>query len=315
MTPPTNYRRAFWTSRHHAWLGIITLGLGFASGEPLGLLAGAVAYAIGLIFLPDAGFFRRAIDARHNSTRDSAAAAELATFQQEHEKQLAGLSTARRARYQQLVAVCRDIETASGEHRSSDSIRIDTSSRRQKLEELTWTYLRMLSIDQSLEVYLETERKEQVPAAVRSLESDAQALTAEIASLQVSHPNTATLAGKQRLLTSRLERLDALQQRLRRIEQAQSNHDLICSEQERLVEQVKLIRADAIATQNADTLTSRIDLSIEHLASTNKWLSELAEFKDLTAQMPTLPTVSTKSTPSPARTATRASTPTASENQ
>ena len=78
-------------------------------------------------------------------------------------------------------------------------------------------------------------------------------------------------------------------QRLRRIEQAQSNHDLIRAEQERLVEQVKLIRADAIATKNADTLTARIDLSIEHLAATNRWLSEVAEFKDLTAQMPPAP--------------------------
>ena len=34
--------------------------------------------------------------------------------------------------------------------------------------ELTWTYLRMLTIEQSLEVYLETERKEQVPAPAPS---------------------------------------------------------------------------------------------------------------------------------------------------
>ena len=315
MSLPPNYRRAFWTSRHHLWLGILTLGLGFASGEPLGLLIGATAYAIGLVFLPDAAFFRRAIDARQNETRDSAAAAQLAAFQQEQEKLLANLSTGRRTRYNQLVTVCSDIETASAGAQGTGSAGFDTSTRRQKLEELTWTYLRMLSIEQTLEVYLETERKEQVPASVRALEADTKTLAAEIENLQRTHPNTATLSGKERLLTSRLERLDALQQRLRRIEQAQANHDLIRSEQERLVEQVKLIRADAIAAQNADTLTSRIDLSIEHLASTNKWLSELAEFKDLTAQMPALPAAAA-SPPAPApRVAGRAKVPPASEKE
>lgn len=283
------YRRAFWTSRHHAWLGILTLGLGFLSAEPLGLLIGAVAYAIGLIFIPDAAFFRRTIDAREHATRDNAAASELAVFQQQQEKMLASLSQGRRTRYEQLVAVCRDIETASAEGAGDPGAALDLTPRRQKLQELTWTYLRMLSIEQTLEVYLETERKEQVPAAVRSLEAETQTLAAEVAAMKAPSSNAATLAGKERLLTSRLERLNALQQRVRRIEQAQSNHDLIRSEQERLVEQVKLIRAGAIASKNADTLTSRIDLSIETLSSTNQWLSELAEFKDLTAQMPVVP--------------------------
>lgn len=280
------YRRAFWTSRHHAWLGLFTLGLGFATGEPLGLIAGAVAYVLGVIFLPDAAFFRRAIDAHENLTRDTAAAAQLAAFQEQQQKILAGLSHGRRQRYEHLVAVCTDIENASAEATAGASAALNVTTRRQKLAELTWTYLRMLSVEQSLEVYLETERREQVPAAVRTLDAETKTLAVEIATLKAAASHSATLAGKERLLTSRLERLDALQQRLRRIEQAQSNHDLLRSEQERLVEQVKLIRADAIASKNADTLTSRIDLSIEHLASTNQWISELAEFKDLTSQMP-----------------------------
>jgi hypothetical protein len=301
MSTPPNYRRAFWTSRHHLWLALLTLGLGFASGEPLGLIAGATVYALGLVFLPDAAFFRRAIDAQENAIRDSAAAAQLATFQKEQETLLARLSTGRRTRHNQLVAVCRDIEAASAEAQSPTDL--ETSTRRQKLDELTWTYLRMLSVEQSLEVYLETERKEKLPAAVRTLESEAQTLAAEVATLKQAGSNAATLAGKERLLTSRLERLNTLQQRLGRIEQAQANHDLVASEQERLVEQVKLIRADAIASKNADTLTARIDLSIAHLASTNQWLSELAEFKDLTAQLPPLPVPSTMGAESPRRSA------------
>ena len=281
---PPNYRRAFWTSHHHVWLALLTLGLGFASGEPLGLFAGATLYALGLVFVPDFAFFRRAVDARAQSADAITAAAELAAFQEKHAALLASLSIGRRSRHEQLVAVCRDIEAASAEAHTAAGL--DLGTRRRKLDELVWTYLRMLTIEQSLEVYLETERKEQVPAIVTTLENETPALAAEVESLKKITPRPQLLEGKERLLTSRLERLSALRQRLARIEQAQSNHELVRSEQERLVEQVKLIRADAIAAKNADTLTARIDLSIEHLAATNQWLSELAEFKDLTAQMP-----------------------------
>ncbi len=279
-----NYRRAFWTSRHHAWLALLTLGLGFASGSLLGLLGGVTLYALGLVFVPDFAFFRRAVDARTQSAEALTAAAELAAFREKHAALLAHLSAGRRSRHDQLVAVCQDIEAASAEAQAAAGLDLDT--RRRKLDELVWTYLRMLTIEQSLEVYLETERKEQVPALVTSLETETPALAAEVEALKKITPRPHLLEGKERLLTSRLERLASLRQRLARIEQAQTNHELVRSEQERLVEQVKLIRADAVAAKNADTLTARIDLSIEHLAATNKWLSELAEFKDLTAQMP-----------------------------
>ena len=279
--PPPNYRRAFWKSRQHAWLGILTLGLGFLTGEPFGLLVGGTLYALGLVFVPDFAFFRRAIDARERAAEDSATAAELATFQQEQEKLLDEISGARRTRYNQLVAVCRDIESAT-----AATAELNDSTRRAKLDELAWTYLRMLAVEQSLEVYLETERKEQVPGAVRLLESETQELAAQLEVMKKLTPPPATLDGRERLFTSRVERLASLKQRLVRIEQAETNHDLMRSEQQRLVEQVKLIRADAIASRNTDTLISRLDFNIEHLAATNKWLSEVAEFKDLATQLP-----------------------------
>ena len=77
-----------------------------------------------------------------------------------------------------------------------------------------------------------------------------------------------------------------LRKRQQRSEQAESNLALVVSEQERLDQQIKLIRADAVATKNAETLTARIDATVEHLDQTNKWLSELDEFKDLVGDMP-----------------------------
>ena len=77
-----------------------------------------------------------------------------------------------------------------------------------------------------------------------------------------------------------------MRKRQQRIEQAQDNLALVVAEQDRLDQQIKLIRADAVATKNAEALTARIDATVEHLDQTNKWLSELDEFKDLVGDMP-----------------------------
>jgi hypothetical protein len=98
--------------------------------------------------------------------------------------------------------------------------------------------------------------------------------------------DTGAFGIKQRYLSSRLERLDVLRKRQQRSEQAEANLQLVVSEQERLDQQIKLIRADAVATKNAETLTARIDATVEHLDQTNKWLSEMDEFKDLVGDMP-----------------------------
>src|SRR5207249_8167726 len=90
-----------------------------------------------------------------------------------------------------------------------------------------------------------------------------------------------TLDTRQRYLGSRQERLEVLRKRQQRSEQAEANLALAVSEQERLEQQIKLIRADAVATKNAETLTARIDATAEHLDQTNKWLSELDVFKEL----------------------------------
>jgi hypothetical protein len=282
------YRKAFLKSRHHLWTALLTVGIGFATGEPLGLLAGVTAYALAWVFLPDAGFFKRWVDQREASEREKVEAAKWAEFQQQHEKLLNSLSPARRKKYTDLSGVCAAIESASQDVQNATGLELE--SRLRKLDELLWTYLRMLSVEQNLEVFLESERKEQVPQLLASLETETRALSEEVAELKKISPAPAAVAVKERLLTSRLERLAGLKQRVAKIEQSQANLELMRSEQDRLVEQVKLIRADAVASKNADALSARIDLSIEHLATTNQWLSEITEFKDVTQQMPDIPT-------------------------
>ena len=279
-----NYHREFLKSPQHAALGLLTLGAGFMSGMMLPLIAGVTCYALGWIYMPDLPFFRRWVNRLHEAAKRAEEMQKVAAFVQRRDALLASLSPQRRECYNRLAAVCHDIETASADNMLA-SADPTTDPRLRKLDELMWTYLRLLGIQESLEQFLETERSENLPAVVKDAEAEAARLNAEVEALKAKG-NTAALDTKQRYLGSRLERLEVLRKRQQRSEQAQSNLELVVSEQERLDQQIKLIRADAVATKNAETLTARIDATVEHLDQTNKWLSEMDEFKDLVGDMP-----------------------------
>jgi hypothetical protein len=278
------YHREFFKSPHHATLGLITLGAGFLSATVLGLIVGVTAYVLGWIYLPDMPFFRRWVDQRTDSAKRSQEAQKVSDFVQRRDNLLRSVSPERRERYAVLSKVCRDIESATADNllASADPT---TDPRLRKLDELMWTFLRLLGIEQSLDQFLETERRENIPTLVKEAEAETSRLRAEVEMLKAKGGDP-TLETKQRYLGSRLERFEVLRKRLQRIEQAEANLSLVVSEQDRLEQQIKLVRADAVATKNAETLTARIDATVEHLDQTNKWLSELDEFKDLVGDLP-----------------------------
>jgi len=279
-----NYHAEFWKSPHHVALAFLTLGLGFLSAQLLGLIAGVTAYVLGWIYLPDLPFFRRWVDRREETAKRAGEAQKVADFVQRRDALLRSLLPERRERYSRLAQVCRDIETASVDNplAAADP---NTDPRLRKLDELMWTYLRLLGIEQSLQQFLETESRENVPALLQDAEAEAKRLSAELDALKAAGPDP-SLDAKQRYLGSRLERLEVLRKRVQRCQQADANRALVVAEEERLDQQIKLLRADAVATKNAESLTARIDATVEHLDQTNKWLSELDEFKDLVADMP-----------------------------
>ena len=280
----TNYRGEFLKSPHHAALGLLTLGLGFLSAQVLGLIAGATLYLLGWIYLPDLPMFRRWVDRRREAVRRLAEEQKITGFVQRRDALLRSLCPADGERYRRLAQVCADIEAARADTPVGPS-EPAADPRLRKLDELMWTYLRLLSIEESLGQFLETEGRERVPDLLKEAEAEAGRLNGEIESLKAKG-NTALLETKQRYLGSRLERLDVLRKRQQRSEQARANLELVMAEQDRLDQQIKLLRADAIATKNAETLTARIDATVEHLDQTNKWLSELDEFKDLVGDLP-----------------------------
>ena len=273
--PP--HRSEFLKSPHHAWLGLLTLGVGFIIAQPLALIAGAAAYVVGWIYLPDGSLFRGWIDRRREAASRAAASAEVAAFVERRDALIAGLTAGRRDRYFTLTTVCHDIERAAAETPDDPRLR--------KLEELMWTYLRLLTIEESLEQFLETEAREDVPKLLAAAREEVERLRAEVAA-QKAKGARSSLDARERLLTSRLERLDTLEKRADRLETAQANLALVASEQDRLEQQIKLIRADSMATRNAGALTARIDATVENLEHTNQLLSQMDQFRDLLTDLP-----------------------------
>lgn len=279
-----NYRSEFLKSPQHAALGLMTLGLGFMSGHPLPLIIGGTLYAVGWIHLPDMAFFRRSVDKRYEASRQAALLAQVGDFTRRRDRLLSSLSSSRAGRYEKLAQVCRDIESASAENSLMAASSV-ADPRLRKLDELMWTYLRLLSIEESLERFLETEKRENLPGLIAEAEAETGRLNAEVEAIKAKGPNP-QIETKQRYLGSRLERLEVLRKRMQRISESQDNLAFVVSEQERLDQQIKLIRADAIAMKNAESLTARIDATVQHLDQTNKWLAEMDEFKDLVGDLP-----------------------------
>lgn len=241
------------------------------TGEPLGLIAGAVAYVLSWIYVPDFGFFRGWMDKKSEEAKLAAAGLELQDFAKQRDTLVGELNSDRRRRNDAFRQTYSTIAPA-GDPRVS------------KLEEMHWTYLRLLSIEQSLDRFLEGERRDDVPTLLQLAEEEVQELEREVSEMKKEHDPLQE--GRERLLDSRRSRLEVLKKRNERIEQAEINLRLSGSELERLEEQIKLLRADAVAAKNAGNLSTRIDSTFDHLAQTNRWLSEMDQFRDLLGALP-----------------------------
>jgi hypothetical protein len=269
--------REFLASPHHALLAVATLGAGFLTAEPLYFIAGAAAYVVGWVFLPGIPLFQRYLDRKRDVAEKAAETSELSQFNARREALIQGLTAGRRDRYFALAKVCKDIEMSAPQNPDDPRLR--------KLEELMWTFLRLLTMEESLEQFLEIEAKDNVPELVEKAEKELAELKVEVEALRRKGQSDA-LDAKERLLNSRTERLETLGKRAERLGTAKSNLALVVAEQERLDQQIKLIRADSIATRNAAALSARIDATVENLEHTNQWLSQMDQFRDILTDVP-----------------------------
>lgn len=283
FNPSDNFFKQFIKSPYHAWLLGLTLGIGFLSANVvvMGICVGL--YVLGWVHLPDMAMYKNWVKANMDRIAAADDATKIQAFTIKRTALIQQLSNDRLKRYRELSAVCEDIVSAT-----KDSSQIDgTDPRLRKLDELMWTFLRLLVMEGTLENFIDTESSEGLPVEIKSCKGEVEALTAQVAA---QPPGSVPI--KQRLLDSKKEKLATLEKRKARLDESSDNLTLVSSEQERLVEQIKLLRSDAIASRNADGLTERINSTVDHLTETNKMISEMDQFKDLAGD--DLPTTSTR---------------------
>jgi hypothetical protein len=273
--PNDSFFKRFLKSPQHLWLAGLTLGLGFLSANVVVFGVCIGLYILGWVHLPDTQMYQKWVKGHFDAVARQADTAKVQAFVARRTALINQLSRERRSRYQDLGAVCQEIIKATQDNNQIDG----DDPRLRKLDELMWTYLRLLVMEGSLEGFIETESQEGLPAEVTACQGEVADLEKEIGTA----PAGGNIAIKQRLLDSKKEKLAALTKRETRLQEAMDNQTLVASEQERLVEQIKLLRSDAIASRNTDALTDRINATVDHLNETNKLISEMDQFKDLVA--------------------------------
>jgi len=256
--------KAFLRSPHHAWLGLLTLGTGLATLSGIGAIAGAAAYALGWIYLPDSSLFNRWLATRKRSDEGE----KLRNFLFQRRQLYEALRPGTRQRYDQLAAEIQSLQQDfQNDHRLNKEI---VRQRNERLSNLAWTYLRLLHTAEMLDRFIETEDPAELEIQIGTLEQDLARLAPE---------------NKTGLADSLLSRLGSLRSRLEKRRGAEANRELTESEQARIAELVKLFRADHLASRSAGALSHEIDGAAIQLDHTRAWLRDL-EFDTSPADIP-----------------------------
>ena len=267
-----NYRQEFLRHPYHGYLAIATIGLGLMSATLIGFVGGLIGYAFGWLWIPDMKFFRSKIDNHYTTLQQNEDAGKLATFNTQRQRLIDSLSADHKNSYRELIQVCHDIEQSS-----TDTGQVDQNDPRlRNLDKLMWTYLKLLIYQERMENFLEAESDEDLSKLSRDAKTEVDALALTLNGATEEQKATPAYQSKTRYFTSRKERMDVLVKRLERVDLVKDNLKILSSEQERLYEQIKLIRSEVVATKNSDALSLRIDSTVEHLDETNKLFSDIA---------------------------------------
>ncbi|MCW1922405.1 hypothetical protein OKA05_07555 [Luteolibacter arcticus] len=246
--------KVFAKSPHHLWLGLLTLGVGLATVNGIGMIAGLAAYALGWIYLPDSRLFKNWLATRKQGDEG----AKLRQFLFQRRQIYDALRSSTRARYDNLAAEIEDLQEEF--HRDPRLNAEIVRQRSERLSNLAWTYLRLLHTGEMLDRFIESEHPQELERKIAAMEKELSAIGT---------------GSKASLAESLQSRLSSLKARLEKRRGAEESRELTASEQERIAELVKLFRADHLASRDAAALSHEIDGAAVQLDRTREWLSGL----------------------------------------
>lgn len=274
-----NYRKEFFKSPQHIYMALGTVGAGILSGQLFGVALGLAAYALGWIYLPDTNYFKKKIDEKETESRKAEESSKAESFRIKQAKILNSLNEEHLEMYKNLKGVCSDIE----------KIFIDAGNdiqtlRLGSLDKLMWAYLRLLGMKELLTNFMETESEGSLNEQIEEATKELKILSSELKENKDALPSL--IDTKERVIKSKQERLNALKQRRERVEQAKNNLEYVIAEQERLHEQILLMRSDVMASRDAQSLSLKIDATVDHIEEANKIMKEFEGISEISDDIP-----------------------------
>jgi len=258
VTEP-NYYKEFAISKTHAALGV-GIAAAFAAANPLVLMCAAAGYLLGWVYLPTSKSFKARVQAQLDQAEKAAQAKELENFQIRRGGLLDRLIEASRARYDNLTRICAEVARNTPGNALING----------KLQELLWTYLKMLLMHQGIQTYLAETDEQALANNLSDVEEELKTLTPD----------------KQRLRSSKENLRDTLTQHKKSVADAKENLLVLDSELTRLEHEIQLLRADAIANRNSDVLSAKINASVESLQQSKSILQTMSNVEELSLDIP-----------------------------
>jgi hypothetical protein len=252
------YHAHFVGSTNHAWLALVTLGIGAAVATPVSLLAGAAAYGLGIIFLPDLAVFRKGYDEKRRGEIDARLEDENSTKERVRSNLRLKLSPEANARWQKFSAICTELQTRLNDTES------DSLMRESSLAKVADSHLLLLAMDADIRGYLATaETAENLNARVQTMQTELKKLQQRSNLSEV----------EQRLILSKTETIKNVQQQAEQNTRMQLNLDLAESELERLESQITSLKAELISTPTSQ-LSNRLGETLIQVEASQRVLQE-----------------------------------------
>jgi chromosome segregation ATPase len=135
-----------------------------------------------------------------------------------------------------------------------------------------WNFLSLLGSQATLDDFVRKESGESFEPRIARLEEEIAQLNDEISA---AAPGSRDYETRMQLLASRQEGLAALQRRREQVDRARENVRLVRAEQDRIAEQLKLLRADLYAAKAVGQLSQRVSETIDQLSSSGRISAEI----------------------------------------
>jgi hypothetical protein len=262
---------------HHWNLLALAAGtaLGVISGHPDVVLplvaAGEVVYLAGL---STHSRFQSAVDAEEHKAarlqRDSRSA-------QKAEAILKGLNDADRTRFEKLRALCNQLRLISHgvKGRSEPEAGLVDDMQMGSINRLLWIYLKLLYSKSALEQFFETIDENEI---VKSIDKAKQRLGKMGEATEDEKPD------RTKRRKSLQDTLATSQARLDNYRRAQSNHEFIELELDRLYSKIAGLGEMGINRQDPNSISTEVDAVSASVEQTEKAMGELEFLTGLTAQ-------------------------------